>query len=526
MISRCGSNVYKNQPVRPPLYMQGLKINITLTLSLLLATGMLLINALMTALWQHAVIKKQIQDTVTILETISPELKHGFYDATRILRPFINTKDDSCAAILKLDHSITPLTRDCLIKDELELTLRKAIQTRNTTKFITGTTWPLFPSHNTYLHLAIPVKNGHSVYGAIGITRPLQSIWSTILQDQKIIMVYILANTIILTVIGFFRIAYLVIRPIDRLINETSNYRGVTATELTSDIQKGEFSRLSSAINSMIQHIESDKINLQQSIKSLEKANEQIRSTQQELIRTEKLASVGRLSAGLAHEIGNPLGIVLGYLELLQQKELTLEEKNEYIERSKKELNRINLLVRQLLDFSKPLPSETQPEHIHNLLQDTIDMLQAQKPNSTIVFKQELQAENDMVQCNRDALNQAFMNYYLNALDAIHESTKKASGTIHTLTENITDKNKDIIQITIKDNGAGIPPEHLPYIFDPFFTTKDTGKGTGLGLSVSYTIIESTAGTVRIESEEKKGATVIIELPTLPSIPGDRNDSP
>ena len=494
--------------------MQGLKINISLTFILLLATGMLLINVIMTALWQHSLVNNQIENSSAILKIIASDPGEDFFRIKKSLETLLEQTNGHCAAIMKDGNWQTISTSMCGQEEKLRQVMHQTESSRDSATTCTGKTWGVFSSQKKYLYAAAPIINGRHVTGAVGMVYPLQSIWQTIRQDQKIILVYILVNTIILTVIGFFRVASLVIRPIDRLVQETTSYSGKSNLGFVSDMEGSEFRQLSSAINRMVERIDADRINLQETVTSLKRANEKIRTTQQDMIRAEKLASVGRLSAGLAHEIGNPLGVVLGYLGLLRQKKLSDEERAEYIERSEQELNRINLLVRQLLDFSRPLPATADRVHIHVVLSDILHMLQTQKEYTTITFDNLLRAENDVVRCNEEALRQAFMNFYLNSLDAIQETENPEQGSIMTESNDVLDEaGKSSLQVIITDNGSGISPEHVTNIFDPFFTTKDPGKGTGLGLSVSYTIIENTGGTVRVASNKGQGTTMIIELP-------------
>lgn len=496
--------------------MQGLKLSISLTFIILLAAAMLLINIIITALWQRSLVNNQIENSKLLLHIIAENYSKNGPGDNYPLTILAQENNKICAALLIEEKFQTFSNSGCPNSDELRQIMNQCSTTGDLRNVCSGKTWSVFSTQQKYLTLAQPIMHGQAIVGSIGLTYPLQSIWQAIRSDQKIILVYILVNTIVLSVIGFFRFAYLVIRPIEKLVRETSNYTGASEAEFVSDTGGSEFRQLSSSINTMVGRIEKDRLRLKEMVQSLEKANKQIRENQREMIRTEKLASVGRLSAGLAHEIGNPLGIVLGYLGLMKQKKISDAEKEEYINRSEKELNRINLLVRQLLDFSRPLPSSSAPAHVHALLADILKMLRAQKKNRQIDFIEQLHADIDLVKCNEEALRQALMNFYLNALDAILETATPEQGKIVTESKNIYNEGEaGILQIRITDNGCGISPEQLISIFDPFYTTKEPGKGTGLGLSVSYTIIENAGGKVRTESKEGEGTSMILEMPVL-----------
>ena len=263
----------------------------------------------------------------------------------------------------------------------------------------------------------------------------------------------------------------------------------------------------------MLRQIDQDRLTLQDTVTSLEQANERLKETRQEMVRAEKLASVGRLAAGLAHEIGNPLGVVLGYLELLRSDPLPANEKEIFIRRSTEELGRINLLVRQLLDFSRAGGKQEEEIHVHVLVPELLHFFSAQKETGMMRFRQQLDAERDRVLGNTEGLRQVLMNCLLNSVDSIQEG-KIEQGEVRIATENrLRDTGEFLLCIQVRDNGIGIPEEQHENIFDPFFTTKEPGRGTGLGLSVAHTIIENMGGAISAANNPDAGITVSIELP-------------
>jgi signal transduction histidine kinase len=252
---------------------------------------------------------------------------------------------------------------------------------------------------------------------------------------------------------------------------------------------------------------------------SLERANLELKQAQREIIRAEKLASVGRLSAGIAHEIGNPIGIVMGYLELLRQPDITADERDEYIQRTQDEIERINNIIRQLLEISRPSNMGRSEVPVHEIVRDTADVLQVQPLMSQIELSLDLGAEKDTVLADPNQLRQVFLNLIINAADAIagDENIKDGKLILSTTVEKNGNPDRpsssDHLRILFADNGPGIAEENLSNIFDPFFTTKDPGRGTGLGLSVSFMIVESLGGKMTVSSELGKGTTMEITLP-------------
>jgi signal transduction histidine kinase len=227
-------------------------------------------------------------------------------------------------------------------------------------------------------------------------------------------------------------------------------------------------------------------------------------------VQSEKLASVGRLAAGIAHEIGNPIGIILGYIDLIMKGGLTPEEEKDFLTRVEGEISRVNNIIRQLLDFSRTSEEERIRLSIHSLITDTVEMLKPQTGMNKIAISLALTAENDNVIADKNQLQQVFLNILINSIDALsEEGDVMEDAQIHVISKN----RNGLLELEFIDNGPGISADKVDHIFDPFFTTKDPGKGTGLGLSVCYRIIEALGGTIRAESQEGKGMIIRIDLP-------------
>ncbi len=227
-------------------------------------------------------------------------------------------------------------------------------------------------------------------------------------------------------------------------------------------------------------------------------------------MQSEKLASVGRLAAGIAHEIGNPIGIILGYIDLIMKGGLTPEEEKDFLTRVEGEISRVNNIIRQLLDFSRTSEEERIRLSIHSLITDTVEMLKPQTGMNKIAISLALTAENDNVIADKNQLQQVFLNILINSIDALsEEGDVMEDAQIHVISKN----RNGLLELEFIDNGPGISADKVDHIFDPFFTTKDPGKGTGLGLSVCYRIIEALGGTIRAESQEGKGMIIRIDLP-------------
>ncbi len=339
-------------------------------------------------------------------------------------------------------------------------------------------------------------------------------------------MIYIFINAFVFTFIGFYRLSRIIVKPLQRLAKRAEEYREDDKMFFLYEKEDNDFSKLSKALNSMLKQIANDKESLQTTIMSLEKANIDLKQAQKEIIQAEKLASVGRLSSGIAHEIGNPIGIVVGYLELLKQNDISEEEKKEFILRTENEINRVNTIIKQLLDFSRPSSEALKVVSVHSIIGETVDAFKFQPLMSNIELNLSFIAKNDMVVADSNQLRQVFLNLLINAADAISSVEDCFEGKISITSEIVQSESVDhpnMLKISYIDNGSGISKENLRNIFDPFYTTKQIGKGTGLGLSVCFMIIQKIGGKIQANSEEGKGATINIYLPlTAKGVNGEK----
>jgi iron only hydrogenase large subunit-like protein/nitrogen-specific signal transduction histidine kinase len=251
---------------------------------------------------------------------------------------------------------------------------------------------------------------------------------------------------------------------------------------------------------------------LKETVTSLERSFSEIKSVKEALDHRDKLASMGQLAAGIAHEINNPLGIILMYAHILKEQCQTSEGMKDDIQMIVEQADRCKKIVSELLDFARQNRVVKTPVDISELVQRCIEMLNIPKDiEINIINKLE---DDPMVELDRDQFSQVLINLINNAVDAIEETKKE---TCNKLKITFTG-DKNMFSIIIEDTGAGISPKYIERIFDPFFTTKQFGKGTGLGLPVSYGIIKMHSGDIKVESngDPSKGPTwtkVIVNIP-------------
>jgi signal transduction histidine kinase len=221
----------------------------------------------------------------------------------------------------------------------------------------------------------------------------------------------------------------------------------------------------------------------------------------------------------------------MGYLDLLRQENGDIDEteKRDYIRRTGEEICRINTIIRQLLDLSRPSAEGATATHVHDVITDVSDVVRFEPKVSNIDIRLNLEAKNDCVTADPNQLRQVFLNLILNAVDAIASKSSNGEGRLSirsTLAkhndganDSLNAADQQVLEIAVIDNGIGIAPENIADIFDPFFTTKEPGKGTGLGLSVSFMILESLGGKISAASKVGEGTTMRVTLPLRVATP-------
>ena len=363
--------------------------------------------------------------------------------------------------------------------------------------FVYYRTEPVFDEDNRTVGAFVFARHGGSLTGTM--------------QERRNRILFTTAVLVaLLSVLILIIVRHSITRPISHLIGKIREIGKGQWSQRIEIAGRDEVALLAKEFNSMsdeLRQAHSRVVDEQQAKLQLER----------DLRHSERLASVGRLAAGLAHEIGTPLAIVGGRAEFLLRRSRSLEDINNNLQIIRSQADRITAIVRQLLEFARRKEPAFRTVDLSALLANVQTLLEHQIREKKIHVTIDGVDRLPRFQADPDLLQQVFLNLYTNSFHAlaqggsikIHAGVSPASPA-----EAPFFNGASRIWITFEDNGTGILPEHIERIFDPFFTTKDVGEGSGLGLAVSYGIIKDHGGEIRVESEPGKFTRFVIELPT------------
>jgi PAS domain S-box-containing protein len=279
------------------------------------------------------------------------------------------------------------------------------------------------------------------------------------------------------------------------------HYRGYVSNYQTERLNKAGKKIAVNLTESFIRNERDDIIGRSQILRDLT----DLKIRERQVQHSERLATVGHMAAGVAHEVGNPLTAISSLVQVCQRKtdDPFIQDQ---LKKVRDHIQRINKIVRDLVDFSRPSSLDTEIMNLNNIINSAVGLLKHDARCRDVEFKMELSSNLPKLYGVPDHIHQVIVNILLNAVDAM-EGIKNPAITIKTWEEN------KFVKISIKDIGTGIREEDQNHIFEPFFTTKEVGSGTGLGLSVSHGIITQMDGNIEVESEQGVGTTFILKLP-------------
>lgn len=297
-----------------------------------------------------------------------------------------------------------------------------------------------------------------------------------------------------------------VARPVDRML-EAARRLGARGDALPLLGEGGgpALSRAAIAFERLAGALEEERRRLADKVDELTRADRALGDARETLVRSERLATVGRLAAGLAHEVGNPLGAISGYVEIARARLPAGADPDlhDAVARIAEAATRIDATIRGLLDFARPSPSSIVPLDLAPVLEATVRLARVQSRFRHVEVTLALPPTLPRVLADERQLSQVLLNVLLNAGDAMAgEGRVTVSAAAH----------GEMVEVALADQGPGVAPDHLPRLFDPFFTTKDPGEGTGLGLAISHRIAESLGGALSAENAPGGGAVFRLRL--------------
>lgn len=363
--------------------------------------------------------------------------------------------------------------------------------------------WPLFGSPpESDVVVTVPIMRQGMFLGALQARFSLADVRLRVLSAQKWMLLYTLLYGAVLVPFGVYFLSRNVVRPIRRLQTLAQRIAAGDLEQTLAAEGPREIAELAGSFNGMTAALRLSQREREAHIQTLQQTNAELRQMQEELIRSEKMASVGHLAAGMAHEIGNPLGAIVGYLEFLKSEAIPAGEK-EIIVRALTETGRIDRLVRELLDYAAPAGSEPLAFDPLTALTEALEILQHQRAFDGLQIDSRLPPGLPPTSMVQHRLVQVFVNLLLNARDA-----SPPGGTIRLA----AGEDGGQLWLSVADAGAGIPAEIQAHIFDPFYTTKAPGKGRGLGLAICQRVVGESGGRITVRSQPGAGSEFIVWL--------------
>jgi two-component system NtrC family sensor kinase len=257
---------------------------------------------------------------------------------------------------------------------------------------------------------------------------------------------------------------------------------------------------------------------LKKLIADLKKAYQNLQTTQAQLVQSSKLASLGVLSAGIAHEISNPINVIINYAGLLDDEIKLGEEASGYVQGILQETRRVNTIIKNIYTFARQEKQNYSPIYLVDTIDSSLAFTEGYLQENGIQIIKSYKKSLPRIYGNNSQLEQVFVNLILNAHDALNQKYPQPhpNKRLGITADQIVKNEAHYVRIIFHDTGIGIAEDDLCKIFDPFFTTKQADKGCGLGLSISYGIIKDHQGTIVVESEPGKYAAFVIDLPINP----------
>jgi len=489
----------------------GLRAEIVINLIILLSAALVFVSVLQLKVSERELLRERVTLATSLFEAIADSLGAGMAASPSGELSQRIPDGLEISQLTLFDPQLVPRysyrdgVEPARVQDDLD-EARFSDQTQVRIEY-DGAWWPAPDPAVQRLVVSIPYAGERGDTFVLQADISLADLRSRLFEAQQPVMVYLVCFGVILVVFGATLIGRTVVLPIRRLMLATQE---VARGELTTDVAASglrELAELASSFNSMTAALRDSRQETAVRIEELSRTNRELTRTRDELVRSEKLASVGHLAAGMAHEIGNPLGALMGYLGLLEQE--TDDAGRELVVRAQGEAARIDRLVRELLDYAAPAHLSREPFDPVGSLREALDLLEHQCALSDHRLEVSIPERLPLIHGNPAKLVQIFLNLLLNARDAT-----PAQGVLRVSAR----QQGDVLTFELSDTGSGIPAADLPHIFDPFFTTKPEGKGRGLGLAVCHHLVAEMGGRIDVVTEPGQGTRFTLQFPVVEDV--------
>lgn len=336
-------------------------------------------------------------------------------------------------------------------------------------------------------------------------------------ESSRIMIAYTACGLVLIAVLSWFFVWRVVGRPVQALERGTERLKAGDLgyqIEAESEDEIGDLARSFNDMSSQLKVEHTENLAWTHTLEQrVERKTRELRRAHEHALHTEKMASIGKMAAVLAHEINNPLSGILTYAKLLRKYvdhadngKDRRQEIRDSLDLIASESRRCGDLVKNLLTFSRTTPMNLQPTNLNPVIEQALRLVQHQLELAGIHVEMRLETDLPLIDCDGAQIEQVLLALLMNAIDAMPQG-----GNLWI--SSASDAQANELRIVVRDDGAGIPPEILPRIFEPFLTTKETGRGVGLGLAISQSILERHNGIMSVESEVGKGTTFTVTLP-------------
>ena len=359
--------------------------------------------------------------------------------------------------------------------------------------------------------------------------------------------ILVLAELAVIFVFGRMTLSRTLLKPMDSLVEDAETIASGSYEHRIRPAPTRELQAVAESVNAMAERLIHDQSSLAENVRSLDETNRALVEARAQVVRAARLASTGTLAAGIAHELGNPLGALMAYVDVARLRAEADGSDTSLLDSVREEALRIDRIIRSLLDFARSREGKTEPQPLWPVVERVRELLEAQGRLEGVECHWEGGEEATPVLMDAQRLEQVLVNLLLNALDAvdgredgmIRVRVKEEAGPVVALPRrrrgdppgvNYSHRRRmavagrtgaraplataeRMVVVTVEDNGPGVPPEFLEEVFDPFFTTKEPGKGTGLGLALSAQLVEGMGGEILAGNRREGGAVFTLRLP-------------